>query len=314
MELVTPRSPVVALGEGMLELSSDGAGWRLGSGGDILNTATHMARLGVPVRFASAIGDDPFSAWLRTRWRTEGLDVEGVGAVPDRLPGLYAIHADADGERSFSYWRENSAARVMLAEGRDEAARVAQAAGLLVLSLITVAVTLSDFGRLLDLCRAVRDNGGTVAFDTNYRPRLWRSARSARDAVATLAGHVDIALPSQEDHAALFGGNATEAAAYWMAAGAGEVIVKRGREACIVNGTEQVEAISLCQADVIDTSGAGDAFNAAYLTARLEGVDPAGAAVQGHELASWVIRRRGALPDHEAGVYHLDIPLVRPID
>ena len=106
---------IVLAGEAMLELSQDGAGWRLGYGGDTLNTAIHLARAGHDVAYLTALGSDPLSADLRARWAAEGLDTSLVLDHPARATGLYAISTDTAGERSFTYWRDTSAARELFA-------------------------------------------------------------------------------------------------------------------------------------------------------------------------------------------------------
>lgn len=287
---------IVCCGEAMLELVREGAGWRLGFGGDTLNTAIHLARGGHEVAYLTALGADPFSADLRERWRAEGLDCSLVLTHPERQAGLYAITTDAAGERSFTYWRDTSAARAMFAlpEMASAADRAAQA-DLLVFSLISLAI-LPDAGReaLLALARAVKANGGRVAFDGNYRPRLWASpeeTRHWRDAALTMA---DIGLPTLEDEVALGSGDADDIAAHWQALGCAEVVVKLGASGCrLPDGTLVAPEAVLAP---VDTSGAGDAFNAGYLGARMSGATVAEAARAGHELAGWTIMRPGAIP------------------
>jgi 2-dehydro-3-deoxygluconokinase len=282
----------------MLELTRAAAGgWRLGGAGDTLNTAIHLARAGFDVAYLTALGADPFSDELLAGWRAEGLDCSLVLRDPARLPGLYAITTDARGERSFAYWREASAARGMFAlPAMNEAAAAATQADLFVFSLISLAILPND-GRaaLLALARAVRAAGGVVAFDSNYRPRLWGSAAEAvawRDAAIAEA---TIGLPTLEDEAAL--GAAPDAqgvAAHWRACGCAEVVVKLGAGGCwLPNGRPCPPPTRL---DPIDTSGAGDAFNAGYLAARLMARDPPDAAVEGHRLAGRVIMLPGAIP------------------
>lgn len=287
---------VVVVGEGMIELSRGQGGWRLGHGGDTLNMAIHLARFGRDVAYATALGTDPFSDDLRAAWAAEGLDTSFILSDPQSSPGLYAIRTDASGERSFTYWRARSAARRLFAlEGAERVTEAASAADLLCLSLISLAV-LPPAGReaLIDLCRRVQASGGRVAFDGNYRPKLWEStaeARAARDAVIACC---DIGLPTLEDEAALSGASDAEAVAdEWRSLGAEEVVVKLGGEGCLVEGGIVPPPVRL---DPVDTSGAGDAFDAGYLHARLSGVRPAEAAVAGHRLAGWVVMRAGAIP------------------
>ncbi|WP_374419296.1 sugar kinase [Novosphingobium arvoryzae] len=293
---------IVLIGEAMLELARKGGDWQLGYGGDTLNTAIHLARAGHDVAYLTALGTDPFSADLKGRWAAEGLDTALVLDHPTRGTGLYAIATDAAGERSFTYWRDSSAAREMLALPESAAAlAVAAQADLVALSLITLAI-LPAVGRvrLLELIRQVRQNGGQVAFDGNYRPRLWESpaaAASARDAAIAAA---TIGLPTLEDEQAIAGHplTADAVAAHWQNLGCAETIVKLGADGCrLPDGTVLPPARLLSP---VDTSGAGDAFNAGYLDARLRGATPVEAAGAAHALAGWTIMRPGAIPAQDS--------------
>ena len=288
---------IVVVGEGMVELSADGTGgWRLAHGGDTLNTAIHLARLGADVAFLTALGDDPFSIGLRRAWSDEGVDASLVLTDPARRPGLYAITNDPDGERHFTYWRGESAARRLFAlPGIDAALDAAAAADLLVFSMISLAILPPD-GReaLFALARRLRARGGRVAFDTNYRPALWPGVAEARAVHGAAMALADIGLPTLEDEAALAGSDDLGAVlALWRAAGVGEVVVKRGADGCVVDGDLVAPPTRLAP---LDTSGAGDAFNAGYLHARLAGRSPRDAALAGHRLAGWVVMQRGAVP------------------
>jgi 2-dehydro-3-deoxygluconokinase len=283
----------------MLELSraADGVGWRLGGAGDTLNVAIHLARAGFDVAYLTAVGTDPFSDDLMTAWRAEGLDCSLVLRDPARMPGLYAITTDARGERSFAYWRESSAARGMFAlPGMAAAAGVAAQADLFAFSLISLAI-LPEAGRaaLLDIARTVGAGGGIVAFDSNYRPRLWASVSEAaawRDAAIAQAC---IGLPTLEDEVALGAPPDAEAvASHWRALGCREVVVKLGEGGCrLPDGAPCPPRERLAP---VDTSGAGDAFDAGYLGARLMARTPAEAAAEGHRLAGRVIMSPGAIP------------------
>lgn len=288
---------IVCLGEAMLELSRKGEDWQLGYGGDTLNTAIHLARAGHDVAYMTALGADPFSMDLRTRWQGEGVDCNLVVTHPTRQAGLYAITTDAAGERSFTYWRDTSAARAMFeVEAIEGALAVAEHAQLFSFSLISLAI-LPGAGRerVIDLARRVQANGGKVAFDGNYRPRLWESVEVTREWRDEAIAIADIGLPTFEDEAALSGVESPDAVArHWRDLGCAEVVVKRGADGCTLpDGTDCPPPRRL---DPVDTSGAGDAFNGGYLAARMNGVNVAQAALAGHLLAGWNVMRRGAIP------------------
>jgi 2-dehydro-3-deoxygluconokinase len=296
---------IVACGECMLEMSRPGgdhwlgSGWQLGYGGDVFNTSLYLARQGHHVRFLTAIGEDACSGEMLERWRSDGIDVSLVLRHPSRTVGLYAIRTDAHGERSFSYWRMQSAMRELFALPDAAAALEAAArADLLYLSGITLSLfDPAALARLLTVAQAVRARGGQVAFDPNYRPAGWAGRAQAQQAIRSIAATVSIALPTLEDESALWGIEGADAVIdHWRDLGAGEVVVKQGSSGCHVfagNSRQQVPAERV--AKVVDTTGAGDAFNAAYLSSRLRGDSPPEAAAAGHALAARVIQHPGAI-------------------
>lgn len=292
---------IVCCGEGMLELSRRGEDWKLGYGGDTLNTAIHLARLGHDVAYFTALGTDPLSAKLRADWEAEGLDTSLILTHPTRNAGLYAITTDDAGERSFAYWRETSAAREMfdLAD-TDVRRRVAGGCDLFYHSLITTAV-LNDNGRiaLLLLAGMIRNQGGRVAFDGNYRPRLWETPEVARAMHDGAIRAADIGLPTLEDEQALSGAvDADTVAAQWRRLGCKETVVKLGADGCRLPDGKVVPPPRAL--NPVDTSGAGDAFNAGYLDALLRGATPDEAALAGHEVAGWTVMRPGAIPARDS--------------
>ena len=293
---------IILVGEGMLELSARAGGlWQMAYGGDTLNTAIHLARAGCTVAYASALGSDAFSAGLREQWQAEGLDCSLLLADPARSTGLYSISLDAAGERTFSYWRSDSAARQMFAlpDSKALAQQLAQA-DVLGFSLISLAILPATARHtLLEAARAVKGRGGTVLFDGNYRPRLWQSQGEAvhlRDLAIAVA---TIGLPTLDDEVALgMPADAAAIAAHWQARGCAETVVKLGAQGCLLPDGTLVPPSQVVQP--VDTSGAGDAFNAGYLAARLSGSTAHEAALQGHRLAGWCVMRPGAIPPRDA--------------
>jgi 2-dehydro-3-deoxygluconokinase len=303
VELVSPAR-IAVIGEGMLELTLQDGAWQVGTAGDALNVAAHLARFGRQVDFVSALGADAISDHLRRAWAAEGVGVDHVLTDPTRGPGLYAVNVDPAGERSFTYWRSDSAARALFSSPDIEIALAGAArAELLYFSLISLAVIPpGGRDRLMKLCADVRAAGGRVAFDTNYRPRLWSDQHEARAEAARFMTVTDIGLPTFDDEAQLFADAAPETTARrWRAAGAREVAVKFGRAGCLLSAGDVEKIVAPPETlDPIDTSGAGDGFNAGYLDARLRDESPRSSAIAGHRLAGWVVRRPGALPARDA--------------
>lgn len=295
---------LAALGECMIELRHAGANDLVQSfSGDTLNTAIYLSRLlgadDARVDYVTALGDDPYSERMIAAWRAEGLGTNLVARLPGRLPGLYIIRTDSEGERSFYYWRGESAAYDLCRapEWETIAGRLMNY-DLVYLSGISVAILDADGRRkVLDLLDRVRSRGGKVAFDSNYRPILWRTVDEARQALADTTARAEIALPSFADEARLFGDPSVEATADRLhAQGVSEVVITCGTAPTLVSHAGvrvhvPVDAI----ASPVDTTAAGDAFSAAYLRARLAGHEPEEAARQGHALARIVIQHPGAI-------------------
>jgi 2-dehydro-3-deoxygluconokinase len=289
---------VASVGECMVELreARDGT-LRRGFGGDTLNTAVYLARAGVSVDYVTALGDDPWSEEMLAAWGREGVGTGLVQRLPGRLPGLYIIQTDSQGERRFSYWRDAAAARLLLDHLAPDAL---DPFDLVYLSGITLSIY--DAGsreKLFAMLDRVRQRGGRVAFDTNFRPRGWPDRTLAADLYARTFASADIVLASVEDLALLYG-EAGEAALLRHAAGK-EIVLKLDRPACRVVHAEAdwlVEALPV--ASVVDTTAAGDSFAAAYLAARLRGSSPREAAKAGHDLAGVVVGHPGAIVPREA--------------
>jgi 2-dehydro-3-deoxygluconokinase len=297
---------MIAIGECMLELIRDQDRWRLGYAGDTFNTALYLSRLGVPTAYMTAVGTDPFSQDMLSEWRADGLDTSLVLTSPARLPGLYAVRNDAQGERHFYYWRERSAVRELFSlPGIEAAVARARAAPQLYLSGITLSLFDQD-GRaqLNEIAAAVRAAQGEVIFDPNYRPGGWASAQEARSAIRALAPAVAIVMPTFSDEAVLFGdASPAHTVVRWRDWGAAQVIVKLGAEGCLASdadGTQLVPAVAVTP--VIDTTAAGDAFNAGYLAARRAGQNAVQAAGAANRLAALVIQHRGAILPRERTV------------
>ncbi|MGY6411902.1 MAG: sugar kinase [Alkalilacustris sp.] len=293
---------ILSIGEAMVELSPAEAPelWRLGIAGDTLNTAWYLRGLLGPdwrVGYLSRVGTGPFSRRMVDFLTAAGIGTAHVSRDPAREIGLYAIEL-TDGERSFSYWREASAARGLAADAGALEAALAEAR-LAYLSGITLAILpAQDRARLLDRLAAARGRGVRVVFDPNLRPRLWETPEAMRAGVEAAAPGADLVLPSFDDEAAQFG-DADPAAtvARYLDLGAAEVVVKNAGGPVRFGAADGTggTVTGLERATPVDSTAAGDSFNAGYLAARLEGAGQEDAIRAGHALGRAVIGHRGAL-------------------
>jgi 2-dehydro-3-deoxygluconokinase len=296
MDAVMTR--VACIGECMIELKQAGSGlFSRGYGGDTLNTAVYLARLGADTDYITALGDDTLSDEMIAGWTAEGVGTSRVSRLPGKLPGLYMIQTDDKGERRFFHWRESAAARSLM--DLPETADILNSLtsyDIVYLSAITLSL-YNDAGRarLFDGIKRARDRGARFAFDTNFRARGWPDLNVARAVYRDAFDLADIILASTEDLLPLYPGETNEELLARIPGD--EVVLKLSEPASILRldgSMHQTRAEALTKA-VVDTTAAGDSFAAAYIAARLAGAEPVEAAHAGHRLAGVVVCHPGAI-------------------
>lgn len=304
MKPVLLRS-VRAIGEAMVEMAPVGDGlYRRGFAGDTFNTAWHMARwLGdrADIGMITRVGSDSLSDAFVARMAADGMAVSGISRDPSRTLGLYMIELDGV-ERSFHYWRETSAAR-RLADDAPLLSRALDGVGLAHLSGITLAI-LSPQARetLFSVLATFRSRGGLVSFDPNIRPRLWPSQAEMRQTLTRMLSLCDIALPSLDDERTHFGDSGADTTIRRMAdAGVAEIVVKDGAGPVLLSVAGQIHSLPTPPlATIVDTTGAGDAFNAGYLAGRVMAAPAEDCVRAGQNMAAAVLSNHGALAAPDA--------------
>ena len=244
--MTEPRKRIVCVGEVMIEMSrgSDGR-FNVAAGGDTFNTAVYLARRGIDTAYATALGDDPYSDGILALASAEGVSADLILRVPARLPGLYLIETNPVGERTFYYWRDNSPARDLFE--LPDWSRVAEAmltARIVYFSGITLALYSNiGLGRFLAALEMARQAGASVVFDGNYRPRAWKGdIQRTRTVYMEALKRVDVALPTFDDEALLWGDPAPETTVERLQAfGIAEVVVKNGPNSALVASNGQQE-------------------------------------------------------------------------
>ncbi len=290
----------VGIGECMVELAQAENGLlRKSFAGDVFNTLWY-ARAALDkswtTRFMSAVGTDAVSGEMLNFFENAGIDCSTVQRLENKQPGLYMIHLDA-GERSFSYWRDTSAARLLAAD-RDKLSETIDAASAIYFSGITLAILPEDdVLALIDCLKSARSQGKTIAFDSNIRPALWQDREQMKRLMHLAAGASTICLPSCDDERHAFGDASSEAVlARYSAAGADTIVLKDGCGDVMVKSGDDVSRYRTDHiANPVDTTGAGDSFNGAFLAEFVQTGDIAKSVAAGQACAARVIQHHGAL-------------------
>ncbi len=291
------------LGEVMIELAAlSEHSMSIGVAGDTFNTAAALSRLGMTSEYITALGTDVYSDRIRRAVEAHGVRGVHIATLPDALPGIYAISTDSSGERSFAYWRDNSAARQWFA---DPIALLAALQHLddshcIYWSGITLALMMPEVrAAFFDFLRGFRADGGMVCFDSNYRPQLWRGSDQIADSYDAAIGNADLYLPSLEDELSIYQRHSEQQAITALAKRYSQkqaqvVMTLPGQAVWISAG--DIARYDLPVSDAVaDTTGAGDAFSGALLAALGSGRAMPDAIPFAHRVATEVVQVSGAI-------------------
>ncbi|MFC7486020.1 sugar kinase [Knoellia sp. CPCC 206453] len=269
----------------------------IGVAGAELNVALHLARLGLDVRFAGAVGADPFGERIRSACVAEGVDDRALHEVGDRPTGIYFKQraGEAGDGSSVHYYREGSAAAGPWPLTTEDLASVRHVH----VSGVAAAVSDEFIERLEAL--SVPGRTWTVSFDLNHRPALWPDGTAA-EVLLRIARRCDIVLIGLDEATEVWGAQTPDAIRKLLPE-VGEIVVKDGAQPASVwvdgawTTSEPVPVV------VVELVGAGDAFAAAYLASRLTGHGPGASMQAGHVLAAHVISETGDQGSADAEAY-----------
>ncbi len=288
---------LLGLGECMVELFADqplGVASRLEKrfGGDVLNSLVTASRLGLKTGFITKVGDDPFGQSLLHAWKLEGIDT-GYAPLVQGENGVYFISL-TNSEREFTYRRAGSAASTL--EPSDITPEMLQQTRAVLLSGITQAISSSAEAATQKAAQLARDAGALVVFDPNYRPKLWATRgglEAAQKACSSILPFCDVVLPSFPADAELVNTATLELTAQAFARDGAVVVLKNAEHGAFIYAHGHVPTVPVA---VVDSTGAGDAWNGAFIHSYLETGNSVLASQAAHLVAAHKLLHRGAIP------------------
>jgi len=268
--------------------------------GDVLNTAVYLKRTFSDLNpyFISAVGSDSLSTEMIGFFEQEHINTDFVFRSKQKNAGLYAIETDEFGERSFTYWRENSAAKDLMSFVDEKVVNSISAGDTVFFSGISLAViTPADRAKFWLFIKQLKDLGAKLVFDPNYRARMWQNPQEAKEQFEQAFSYADILLPGVDDFEQLYGITSSEAVfEFCKPYQFDELVIKNGEAGIFVYINEQAYHFQITPVkNVIDTTSAGDSFNGVYLGARARGFDLEQAIGLASKAAGFVIQHHGAI-------------------
>ncbi len=268
---------LLCMGEPMLEFNQlppqpDGRVLYLeGHGGDTSNAGIAAARQGARVGYITAIGNDAPGDSLMALWAREGIDTSTVIRTDRALTAVYFVTHDERGH-NFLHYRKDSPAALYAATDlpRDAIA----AAGIFFASGISQGISSSAADAVFAAIEVARGAGVKIAFDTNYRPRLWPPVRAAAVMHAAIA-QADYVFPGMEDTQVLTGLTDPDAILdFYLRLGPTVVVVKMGENGAYLGTPDRRVRVPSYPVTAVDATGAGDAFCGSFLARTLAGDTP----------------------------------------
>ena len=270
---------IVALGECLIDFTPAGispAGMLLferNPGGAPANLLVCAANLGRKVAFIGKVGTDMQGQFLCKTIRDAGVDTGSLIMTDDCFTTLAFVTIDENGERSFAFARKPGADTQLTVDELDlEMLRNAHIFHVGSLSMTDEPARTTT----VEAIKAAKEAGAIISYDPNYRPLLWESREAAREQIRALLPYADVVKVSDDECEITTGStDVREAAAYLRAQGVSCVVVTMGARGALVStkeGDRVVDGYKTVQ--VVDTTGAGDAFWGAFLTCLSESGKP----------------------------------------
>lgn len=273
--------------------------------GDVYNSAVYLKRCfpEITSSIVTAVGHDNLSNKMLEAFAAEQVNTDFVFKHDSKVPGMYLIETDETGERSFTYWRSDAAARKVVDFFSDDVISQFATGDMFFVSGISLAVIEESARDLFwQKLEALAKSNVKVVFDPNYRARLWRDEDQARAAFEKALQLSDIALPGVEDLEVLYGVSSADGVLeFCKQFDLEEVVVKNGPASVVTEYKGQVETHTIVPVkNVVDTTSAGDAFNGVYLGSRMSGQSISDSVQLAAKAAGTVIQHRGAIIPAEA--------------
>lgn len=288
---------LLAVGELLIDMISneydDGSfecdGYTKFSGGAPSNIAMNVNRLGIRSEIVSAVGNDGFGTYLLRRLQQEDMDTKGIQRVDastslvvvtkSRTTPIPIFYRDADYQMTFDASLEQRIANSKIVH----------------FSCWPISRTPARH-TLEKVIEEARSQGLLIGFDPNYHPMIWQRGEDGAQYVKSIISKVDVIKPSEDDAERLFGKDEpVKQLEKFLELGAKLVIMTLGKDGAIVSNGKETLSFDSLATEIVDTTGAGDAFWSGFYAALIKGHSIREALHLGFAVSAYKLRFTGAV-------------------
>jgi len=260
-------------------------------GGSPSNIALNVKNLGITPLVASAVGDDGFGRFLVDQLQQADIATDLIQRVDDSTSMVVVTKSIST---PIPIFYRGADYQLAYTPGLADAVIDSKIVHFSCWPISRIR-SRSTIESVLD---AVRKHGILIGFDPNYHPMIWQKGENGIDYVKSMIGKIDIIKPSEDDAERLFGRASSERyLEHFLELGAKLVILTLGKEGAIVSNGKETIAFDSLATQVVDTTGAGDAFWSGFYSAIVKGYPLKQALSLGFAVSAYKLKYTGAIVD-----------------
>ncbi len=266
---------------------------QLHGGGSAANVAVALARLDLSVAMVGSLGDDGYGRWVRDDLARENVATGGLCLLEDAFTPMVLALIEPGGERLVVVWPPQNGAHLLLPMDGIDHTLISGGDWLHTTGVCLRASPARE--TILFAMKSARESGVTVSLDLNLRLELWDLDDETRRTFGEAIELSDVVFGNAaEEIIPLAGIDTAEASAEHLCDGKRTIVTRLGAEGALVSTPDGTVHVPAFEASVVDTLGAGDAFSAGFIAARLSELEVREATRWGHAVAALKIGRTGA--------------------
>ena len=289
---------MIELNGDISSLENNSSNMKINFGGDTYNSAVYFSRLTndkTNTFYSTALGKDNFSKKMISRFKNENIKCDYIRTDGENPPGLYSIEINEKGERSFSYWRDQSPSKYIFlgSKGKKLVKDINNAD---VFYYTGISAGILDEKQRKDLIK-IGSTAIICGFDFNYRSQLHNNKKVSQLLFNEINNRVDIHFVSFDDARELFKIKNPLEIFEIINEKKNLILIRYKNSIIFKNKQQEIKTVTVPHGEVVDTTAAGDAFNGSFLAImnNNKNVPVEENILISHSVTREVIKHRGAI-------------------